>query len=158
MIHLMLLTSLSFAPQVRTADPVVARMLEDGTSGSAEFRALVAAIERTDVIVHIERKPFNRHNLAGMTRFVVRAGGVRYLRITLDSALRGHQAVKMLAHELQHVNEIAQATWVVDRAGLRQLLTTIGYESCAPRTCFDTAAAVQAGHTVWRELQQASSH
>lgn len=91
---------------------------------------------------------------AGATRFVTRAGGQRYLRITLDVLVWGDAAIALLAHELQHAWEIAQAPWVIDQATLGQLYRRIGHAGCVGTTClrYDTAAARDASRTVSLEL------
>jgi hypothetical protein len=87
---------------------------------------LVAALERSDVIVHIEDRVLAVTRIIGETR-VVCAGGQRYLRISLDPVVRDHAAIALLGHELQHAWEIAQRSWVIDRATLERLYQEIGH-------------------------------
>jgi hypothetical protein len=141
----------SSSPNVRTSDPVVAQMLAQGASWSSQFRTLIDVIEATDVIVHIERDYVTQGDLAAMTRFVTRAGGARYLRITLDVRADGVRGVSILAHELQHAKEIALAHWVTDDESLRRLMRRIGYETRG-RCCFDTAEAVRVAQSVAGQL------
>jgi hypothetical protein len=142
----------SSIPHVRTSDPVVTQMLLQGAARSPQFRALLDVIERSDVIVYIERDYIPRSDLVAMTRFVTHAGAVRYLRVTLDVRAGGVRGMSFLAHELQHVKEIALARWVVDDWSLQRLMRGIGYETRGP-CCFDTAEAQRVGRRVADELQ-----
>ena len=90
--------------------------------------------------------------LAGMTQFVVSAGGVRYVRIAIESSLVGRDSVAILGHELQHAVEIADARWAVDRATVQRLFRTIGHQSSGGRDRYDTDDAVMIGQRVGREL------
>jgi hypothetical protein len=108
-------------------------MVDQGYASSPLFRRLVDSIGASDLIVYIERQSLRSQGLAGMTRFVVRAGGVRYVRIGIESTLVGRNSVAILAHELQHAAEIAEARWVVDRSTVQQLFGTIGHQSSGGR-------------------------
>lgn len=120
---------------------------------SPAFRALVDALEHSDVIVHVERVTRDGGGLAGATRFVTRAGGQRYVRITLYGTRSGQQTIALLGHELQHAVEVATAGWVVDQATCLELFHTIGRRSCdLRRLCYDTDAAILAGTQVMREI------
>lgn len=142
--------------RTRTSDSVVQQAIAEGYATSPTFRGLVDTIEASDVIVYIERQPIRSRGLVGMTRFVVRASNVRYVRIGLDWALLGREAIAILGHELQHAVEIAEAPWVVDRASVEQLFGAIGHPAPAAFNRYDTEHAVVIGRRVWRELHARS--
>lgn len=88
---------------------------------------LVAALERSDVIVHIEDRVLTDPRIIGETRFVACAGGQRYFRISLDLFVRDHAAIALLGHELQHAWEIAERSWVIDQTTLERLYRETGH-------------------------------
>jgi hypothetical protein len=139
---------------VRPLDPSVGDLLAYGDAASSTIRALIAALDRSDVIVHIERVSRPGDGLAGSTRFVTRAGGYRYIRITLFGHWSTRQTLALLGHELQHALEIATATWVVDQDTCLELFHAIGRRSCNQRRlCYETDAAIEAGAQVMRDLR-----
>ena len=139
--------------RVRAFDPAVAALIVRGAASSITLRALINQIERSDVIVHVERVTRPGRGLAGATRFVTRAGGQRYVRITLYGYRSLHQTIALIGHELQHAVEVATAGWVVDHATCLELFHAIGRRTCDPRRiCYETEAAVQAGARAWDDL------
>lgn len=139
--------------KVRPLDPGVGELLVRGYAMSPAFRALVDILERSDVIVHVERVTRDGGGLAGATRFVTRAGGQRYVRVTLYGTWPAHQTMALIGHELQHAVEVATAGWVVDQATCLELFHTIGRRTCdLRRLWYDTDAAVLAGTQVMREI------
>jgi hypothetical protein len=87
------------------------------------------------------------------------AGGHRYLRIHVDPGIPDQAAIALLAHELQHAMEIADARWVVDQRALAQLYMCIGFESRARGASrgVDTVRAHDTAHLVLNEVRVASS-
>src|SRR5688572_31859087 len=100
-----------------------------GYAGSTTFRALVDALERSDLIVHIERRA-DAGPGRGSMHFVAGVERNRYVRITLHGSAPMDAVVALLGHELQHAAEVADATWVSDAAGCARVYETIGYASC----------------------------
>ena len=141
--------------RVRPLEPAVAALIARGAASSMTLRALINTIERSDLIVHVEQVSRPGHGLAGATRFVTRAGGQRYVRITLYGHRSLHQTIALIGHELQHAVEVATAGWVVDQATCLELFHAIGHRTCGAqreRVCYETDAAVQAGARVWDDL------
>lgn len=119
-------------------------------------------LERSDVIVHIEPWPLQHHQrrVGGMLRFVTRAGGFRYLRITLGIRLPRDTAVALLGHELQHALEVADDTSVVDDVTFEALYHRIG-DTCqhaAAVRAYDTSGARSAERRIREELREFSRH
>jgi hypothetical protein len=139
-------------PHLRYTDPIIAAAVTRGGDSPA-FVALRASIERSDVIVVIERAACSGRG-TGTTQFLTEAGGYRYVRVTLRVRAAGDPETALLAHELQHVAELVTASAVRDEAGYLSLYRRIGSPGCgAPTWCFDTAAARDMGMTVLRELR-----
>ena len=152
-----LTTGLHAAPQcpltrIRTADVIVRQIVDRGYVSSPSFERLVDRIDASDLIVYIERRLLRSQRLAGMTQFLVRAGGVRYVRIAIDSTLVERESAAILGHELQHAVEIAEAEWAVDHATVQELFRRIGHQSSGGLDRYDTDEAVVIGQRVGREL------
>jgi hypothetical protein len=96
-------------PRVRPLDPVAAMAFAQGHEKSETFRALVAELEASDLIVHVVTAVGLPGGVAGTTRFAGSLGGARYVRIDLAGMLIARQRVSILAHELQHACEIARS-------------------------------------------------
>ena len=141
--------------RVRPINPAVAGVIARGAASSVTLRALIDTIERSDVIVHVEQVGRPEYGLAGATRFVTRAGGQRYVRITLYGMRSLNQTISLIGHELQHAVEVATAGWVVDQATCLELFHAIGHRTCGAQRekfCYETDAAVLAGSRVWEDL------
>lgn len=140
--------------RIRPLTSRLADLLAHGYRTSPTLASIVDALERSDVIVHIEEGILRDMLTIGETRLVVRAGGQRYLRITLDPRIRNHAAIALLAHELQHAREIADRPWVIDQSTVERLYREIGHstgpEFGAGR--FDTPAGAEAARRVRLEL------
>jgi hypothetical protein len=143
-------------PRVRSVDARVAWLVAQGRRDSPTFAALVAGLRQCDVIVHVEERPPHAGRAMGETQLVARAGGVRYLRVSIRAGLSDESAIALLGHELHHAWEIAQAPWVVDQETLARLYERIGHvhdQGGARRA--DSAGARQAGTRVLVELRGA---
>ena len=135
---------------VRTTDPYAKKLLAKGYAHSATFASLMARLQRSDVIVHVEILPRLPAAMEGRLMLLPRAHDVRYVRIQI--ALRGSEedSVAVLGHELQHACEIADAPDVGNEQQMAKLYARIGMRGGAH--VFDTEAAQQAGRQVRREL------
>jgi hypothetical protein len=141
------------SPRVRPLDAWTASLLARGCRESPTFAALVTALERSDVIAHVGENGRDPGRSVGETRFVVRLGGVRYLRISIQADLSDEAAIGLTGHELHHAWEIAQARWVVDAAAVLQLYVQIGHihdHDGALRA--DSSGARRAGAKIFAEV------
>jgi hypothetical protein len=141
--------------QIRTTEPRLRRALDDGVRRSASFRALVRRLEHSDVVVYLRCSGERRSNVGGRLTFVSAAGGFRYVLVQLARLEPRAQQVAMLAHELQHAVEIADAPAVVDSESLAREYERIGHVSqwsAGPRVAFDTHAAIDMGRQVLWEV------
>jgi hypothetical protein len=148
----------SIFPRVRPLDAPSAGALSRGRRDSPTLAALLDALERSDVIVHLETRWFRCSGVLAKTRFIARAGGQRYLRISVDARQPEEAAVALLGHELQHAREIAQARWVADQDGLAELYRRIGHRTGredAGLLRVDTRAGPDVQRQVFAELREA---
>lgn len=133
----------------------MASLLARGYVESPTLAHLIDALNRSDVIVHVEERRWVDARTIGETRLVVRAWGQRYLRVSIDLRLPDERAIALLGHELQHAWEIAQAPWVADTETLVRLYRQIGHVTYrgARAAEADTRAAVGAADRVRAELR-----
>ena len=111
----------------------------------------MTALNRSDVIVYIERLMTMPRDTLGRLTIVPIKGGSRYLRIQIRQGLTRHEAIAVIGHEMQHALEVALATEVRDATGLIQLYERIGHSSGGEHA-YDTNAAQDTGRQVKREL------
>ena len=141
------------AHHVRASDDRVLSIIESGLAGSVTFRRVVASLNDSDVIVYIDPK-LTRDALGGfLSHNVVSAGGVRYLRIAVEIQGSRRRVASLLAHEIQHAVEVAQAPGARDAASLERLFRqrAVAY-GCGGTTCYETQAAIDVQRLVNEEL------
>ncbi len=136
---------------IRSRSPLLSDAISTGTERSATFRALVDRIERSDLIVYVTCAKFSSTTLRGRTWLAAARPGARYVRV--DIRCYGLSVVfpSILAHELQHVVEIAAEPLVVDDRSFARLYSTIGFRECD--TEFETSEAQRVGERVQLELR-----
>jgi hypothetical protein len=132
----------------RPVDSVAAETFALALSRSAVVRALVATLQQSNVIVHIESSLRLPAGIGGTTRFVAARGGYRYVRITIGSGLAKTARTAILGHELQHACEIA-ASEADDVEGLEQVFARSGRRN---GDFFETAVAIETERRVRLEL------
>ena len=137
-------------PRVRGVSIHETRLIAELLACSETARALVAAIEASDLIVYVQFTPEQPAG-RGATRLAVASPVYRYLRIVLGARTHPKDRPSLLAHELQHAVEIARAPEVRDDEGLRRLYGEIGEDPHA-RTGFETTAARDVAARVQREM------
>jgi hypothetical protein len=147
-------------PRIRTPDPRIRSLIEEGLRTSPTFRALADRIEQSDVVVyvHCEASP---SRVGGRLTFVSAAGGFRYVVVRMGWLPSSRQQIAMLGHELQHAVEIADTPAIVDAASLAHAYRRMAgakevTRAGAVTTAFDTDAANAAGSRVLRELSAAT--
>ena len=113
-------------PRLRSVDPKLAALIGQGAEQSPTFRRLAEGVQQSDLIVHVERHNRFRHGASGSFQLVSTRGGQRYVRIGLSSWLNTRELIVMLAHELQHANELAAAPHVLDQGGMHEFYCSIG--------------------------------
>jgi hypothetical protein len=139
---------------IRSTDRHLRALIDDALATSASIRALAERIAASDVVVYVECETDPVVPGPGRLNFMSAAGGRRYVLVRLKP-MRRDAAIAMLAHELQHAAEIAEAPSIVDEASLAREYARMGYRSHSSHggLAFDTKAAVQTGRRVMEELR-----
>lgn len=143
------------AGALRPLDAAAADVLARGREVSAAFRGLCEALDRAHVVVHVMSGATDLFAAAGTTRLAGVADGWRYIRIVFDQRLRADERVAVVAHELQHAREIAEAD-IRTQADARRLYERIGRRVRSAWNAFETDAAADIGVRVLREYRAAS--
>lgn len=142
------------APRVRAVDDAAKAILEEARRRSASVRSLLEAIEASDLLVYVlvSSEP---GRWRGDTRVMGRAGAFRMVSVRIHALLPAGDRIPLLAHELQHVLEIAGAPEVVDSDAMRKLFGRIGYSITMEGNRHETEAAQAIEHQVRKELTRA---
>ena len=148
----------SGAQHVRTTESRILALVDTGVTRSATFARLIATLNGSDVIVYVEPK-LTRRSLGGyLAHHIVAQGNDRYLRIAVETQGAQGRLVPLLAHELQHAVEIAQAPQVRNAESLEQLFVRLAVKfGCGGTTCYETQAAKDVEHIVSDELKAHSA-
>ena len=116
---------------VRATDPRAEAAVAFGMERSPTFRSLVETIQHSDLIVYITAQFKMAAPLDGEIHFLTRAGEHRYVRVLVRGELSPWDRCAMIAHELQHAYEIADAPAVRDGATMDALYHQIGFASAS---------------------------
>jgi hypothetical protein len=140
---------------VRTTEPEVQTLLDSASARSATFRSLIAALNDSDVIVYVETSVIRAAQLDGhLVHQIVTTATRRYLRLRLNPNGLVEQRIGVIAHELQHALEIAQAPSVGRSETVQSLFELIGFTSGAQcGDCYETTRAREVEHLVRVELR-----
>lgn len=142
-------------PRVRALSERTARLIDVGRALSPTIRAMLDRIDASDLILQVDtRLDLGVPN--AVTRLVTATADFRYVRVSINPRLAPQRRLELLAHELQHVLEIAADTTVRDQDGMRDYFTRIGRRQAVTGT-FETDAAMDVESVVRREVGQAKS-
>jgi hypothetical protein len=135
--------------RVRPIDPQARELLLDGWRSSETMRGLIETLEESDLIVQVETQKVGAR-FRGQLRFMTATEECRYVRVSIRVPGARYLLLPVLAHELQHAVEIAQATDVMDEESAEALLHRIGWEW--QHTIFETEAALMIEQRVLVEI------
>ena len=135
-------------PHVRATSSVVRSMLLDAAA-SPTMATLLRRLDASDQVVYIVFTDSPEIPRA-RTKLVTATGAVRFLRIDINARVVPGDRLPLLAHELQHAVELADAPDVRDDEGVRQLYRRIG--SANGPDHFETTAARAVERQVRREI------
>ncbi len=136
--------------RVRPLDAFSRVLLREGMFRSPTIARLVWRLERSNVIAYVRADLDPRVRTAN-TRFMVAAGGLRYLLISMNPRNTHDLLLVLLGHELEHATEVADAPDVNDPASFRALYERIGQRSLSGRE-YETSEAHDAGQAVAIDL------
>ena len=138
---------------VRATEQKVLKLIDAGLSRSETFRRLVATLNESDVIVYIEPKLTHQALGGYLAHNVVAQGNHRYLHIAVQTQGSERRLVSLLAHELQHAVEVAQAPEARDAESLERTFSRLAVMfGCGGTTCYETQAAKNVEHIVNEEF------
>lgn len=127
----------------------LSNLIHRGCTLSPTFNALVDRLGRSDLIVVVR---FGRcsNGVAGCLHFLGPANGSRNLRVTVDRFGRPEwQILALVAHEMQHTLELADAADAKDVDAFQRVFARIGWRGGAG---FETAQAVAIQRIVLKEV------
>lgn len=138
---------------VHPGDPWVDSLVREGMARSTMFARLVELVAASDVIVTVTAPPQVKTGFDGyLVHQVVATKKARYLRVVIDRRGCRDDVIAVLAHEMQHVFEVAESD-VASDAALEALSVRIGRAPSAPGGV-ETAAAKAVQLVVKDELRQ----
>ena len=141
---------------VRSEEPWIRAAIRQGLSRSKTFRGLIAALDESDVIVHVIHAPIGRDrdlSLAAYTlNSVIVRGGYRYVRVVIGRKAGDAYTIGTIAHELQHAIEIANNPDVGRTLSAKELFQRINGGGCLGGQCYETLAALNIQDMVTGEL------
>lgn len=150
-------TAVDLDSPLRPQSATISRWLALAMERSPTVRHLVSRIERADLIVYLEIQPAIQPGLTACVTWMAATPTRRLVRVSLRPGLRPADAVASVAHELQHVVEVAEHPEVRSSDALLALYRRIGHSTSAALRHFDTAAAVAAGVSARSEALAATS-
>jgi hypothetical protein len=137
---------------LRAEAPWIAEVMCGALPRSPTLQRLHARLADAAVIVYVYAAPRRPDGVEGRLRLIGGAAGWCYLRIDVHRQRDDAETAALLAHELQHVVEVADAG-VVDSRDWAALYGRIGVPQAAlTGEQVDTAEAVVAGAATLREL------
>jgi len=138
----------SVTPHVRAVSRVVQSLLDEA-AGLPTTAALLQRLDASDQFVYVE---FTNSPVipSARTTLVTATSGVRFLRVAINAHVVPGDRLPLLAHELQHAVELADAPDVRDDDGVRLLYRRLGHASGVDQ--FETASAIVAERQVRREM------
>jgi DNA-binding PadR family transcriptional regulator len=139
---------------VRASETWIRDLIDVGISQSDTFRRLVRLLDASDVIVYIGPQT-TRPALGGfLSHSVTTAGGYRYLRLSFTAHGTADRLMPVIAHELQHALEVAQAPEARDAESVEKLFDRSAMPfGCSSTTCYETRASKDVEDAVRNELK-----
>jgi hypothetical protein len=137
--------------RVRTDNPVIAAVIQDGIRRSATFRRLVEAIDASDGIVFVEEGRCGHGVRACLPFSVKQSGPNRLLRVVVEVRKPDWDLMGSIGHELYHALEVLSEPNVKSSGAIYLFFKSFG-EPSGDR--FETPAAIKAGDAVRREARR----
>ena len=138
--------------RVRSIDPSIAALIEQSITRSPTFNRLVATVEASNGIVHVQSGRCRGGVVACLPIWMTSSGGNRFMRIVVDRERidSDGELLGAIGHELQHAIEVLSDRFVTSSTKMYFF-----YRRYAPtaRERFETPDATDAGNAVERELR-----
>jgi hypothetical protein len=139
------------ANPIRSHHARIVKAIAEASLRSATFNHLLDRVKRSDLIIYIESGRCPNRQVMSCVAFAATSNSYRYLRMTIDTNHSLQLILSQIAHELQHVIEIADTADVVDEPTLRAFYGRIATTS-ANRDIYETAEAIAVAARVALEL------
>lgn len=124
--------------------------LSQGYRRSSTFASIVDRLDISDVIVYVSVVPHLSAPIRARSEMVATSLDTRYVRVEVAAAAQPVETIALVAHELRHALEIADARGVVDQATLERLYRRIG--TASGPNMFETETAIDTEWQVRKEL------
>jgi hypothetical protein len=137
--------------RVRPEDAAIRALIDRGIDQSATFRVLITALDNADVIVYVR---FSRcfQGVPSCLFWAAADTDVRRLLIKIDRFDRSpNELTALLAHELQHANEVASDPEITNLASFQRSFASHGWKHAVG---FETEEARKISKRVARELSR----
>lgn len=136
-------------PAVRPEDAGLRALIATGMERSVTFRELNARLDTEDVVVYVRSSPCTGGVPACLV-WATASAGPRRLLIKLDRFGRSpDELTALLAHELQHANEVASAKDIIDLVSFQKAFASRGWKHGAG---YETEEAAKITRRVAAEL------
>ena len=138
--------------RVRTDDPVLSTLIRQATDRSQTFRRIVDAIQASDGIVYVRGDRCRHYVQSCLLLWMGFAGPHRVLRVNVAvGKTTDVEAMAAIAHELRHALEVLDEPGVTTGAGMYHFYRR---NHAWRGEAFETAAAIEAGDAVSKELKR----
>lgn len=137
-------------PRLRPLSDRSERLIAVGRELSPTIHAMLARVEASDIIMQLDLS-MNFDVPYAVTRLVTATPDFRYVRVSINPRLSPLRRIELLAHELQHVLEIADDITVRTQDAMREHFTRIG-RSERNNGSFETEAAIRVESVVREEV------
>ena len=144
--------------RVKPVDAEMRRLVLSGHTRSATFRALMAEIHQTNVVVVIQFGQCAKGRVRSCVSHVESDSRQRHIRIKVNTNTTNDRLIATIAHELQHALEIAREPEVTNSDQALALYRRIAIGRCGQGLdeLFETEAALQIEAQVNDELARGS--
>jgi hypothetical protein len=137
--------------RVRTEDHDLSALIRLATDRSPTFRGIVNAIQESDGIVYVQRDRCRHYVRSCLVLWMGFLGPYRVLRVNVAGGKNDIETMASIAHELRHALEVLSEPGVRSSDGMYQLYTR---NHAWRGETFETAAAIDAGNAVYKELKR----
>ena len=139
------------SPRVRPEDAASRALIDRGIERSATFRDLITGLDNADVIVYVRYSRCSQRVPACLFWASADTDGRRLL-IKIDRFGGSPDGLTaLLAHELQHANEVASDSEITDLASFQRSFASRGWKHAVG---FETEEAGKISKTVAAELRR----
>ena len=139
------------SPRVRPEGPAIRALIDRGMERSVTFRALNTGLDNANVIVYVRFSPCSQ-GVPACLFWASADTDARRLLIKIDRFGRSpDELTALLAHELQHANEVASDSEITDLASFQRSFASRGWKHAAG---FETEEAGKISKRVAAELSR----